>query len=513
MSEISNYNSSFDISDFIFNLEISNQLSGDDCMKESKIKIFLLIIVSLIVLTILFSNIGQNFKGNISSYDDTIKYYNTMKTISNKSKSYQNFINSNANYLTRVIRANKFEPLIENKFIDKWNLNTPALAFTSTLEIFDNNNKIIKKYRPGIDFFEDYRGNTTTGIVKSKATYAPNMDSIHNVLSEVVLFNGYGEYSTNEELSLVDIKLKSLGASGIISPINTTNAILESGYNKHDLIATKTTRGIAKFLATKSVFNQLIDYSKLGYTIKIKSGGEVLPIEYKNVYGVIKGTNPNYKPLIIGVFYDGPYKANPTKFVTSRNYFLPASLVLDCSRVVYKQRLRKPDRNIIFAFLSGYSRDKEGLKHFLASSPNGNILFFDGIGLTNKFSLVYSKSAATLCSSLTYFMKNDNYNITNKTKDKDSTNHIVLITADNLAKLKEIKAPNYIRSNNASHFILAFIQDECYNLNILTGNVRAFRAFERFIRNNSAALSIVAIIFLVFVLFFPIKKKNSSKQE
>ena len=78
-------------------------------MKESKLKITLFVIVSFIVISILLSNIGQNFKGNISSYDFTNKYLINLNKTSIKSKNYQSYINFSAGYISRFMRSNNFD--------------------------------------------------------------------------------------------------------------------------------------------------------------------------------------------------------------------------------------------------------------------------------------------------------------------------------------------------------------------------------------------------------------------
>lgn len=484
-------------------------------MKESKIKLSLLALISLLVFTILFSNIGQNFKINISSYEDTVHYYNVMKSITNRSVQYQGFLNNNANYISRIMKANKFEPYINNKFIDMWNFNTPLRTSSSTLEVLDPHNLLIKKYLFGIDFLEDFRGNTTTGTVKSKASYQLNIGSIHKVLDEVLLFDGYGSTTNNKDISVIDAKLKSLGASGVISPMNADSPLSQAGggYYYNDLIESNNGKGLAKFIANQSVFNELKNYAALGYTIKIKSGGEVKPITYKNIYGVIQGTNPSFKPLIIGVFYDGPYKISiSNKYIMSKNYLLPASIMLDCLRVVNKQRLRKPDRTIIFAFLSGYSKSKMGLDHLLKINTKDNIIVFDGLGLNDNFSIDYSKTSVATSSSISGILKKFDFIVNSRAKNVNLVNSTIYVANTNAYKRADVITPNITRSNNTSHFVLSLIQEECYNLNFLTGNVAYFRTFERFIRSNSAILSILAIILLVLVLFFPVKKfkKNNT---
>lgn len=479
-------------------------------MKESKTKIFLMIIVSLLVITILFSNVGQNFKTSISSYENTLKYYKTINYYSTKSKYYQRCLNLNSSYISKNIRANNFEPLLNKNYVDDWKSNIATIKFPSTLEVLDNDSDVIKKYAYGTDFVENFRGNITSGIVKSKASFESDSNAIHKVLNEILLFDGYNSLYTDESITDIDLKLKSLGASGIISPMFTPNPRLESGFLDRNLPEPKKGKGIAKFIVNVNVFNELKDYATKGYIIKINSGGEVDPIIYKNVYGVIKGKNTNFKPLVIAVFYDGNYKTNSNKLKINKNYSVPSSILLDCMRVVNKQRLRKPDRTIIFAFLSGYYQNKEGLNHFLETYNNENLIVLDGLGLNKAYTIDYNKFSSTLTSSIDYFLEKVGFNIILKNKNIDPTNKYLILSAKNLNFLPIVNLPDSSKIDKSSKFLLSLIQDECYNLNFLSGNIGQFRRFERYVRNNSALLSIIAITFLIWVLFFPIKNKKEN---
>ena len=176
-------------------------------------------------------------------------------------------------------------------------------------------------------------------------------------------------------------------------------------------------------------------------------------------------------------------------------------------RVVNKQRLRKPDRTIIFAFLSGYSHNKEGLTHFLEAYNKGNLIVLDGLGLNKAYSIQYNKFSSTLSSSASYFLNKVGFSIISKNKDINPTNKLLIVSANNLNSLPTINSPEFSKTDKSSKFVLSLIQDECYNLNFLSGNIGQFRRFERYVRSNSALLSIIAITFLVLVLFFPVKKK------
>jgi hypothetical protein len=317
---------------------------------------------------------------------------------------------------------------------------------------------------------------------------------------------------TNDDISQLDTKLKSLGASGIISPLHTNKPISESGFYFNNLKLTKNSKGIAKFLVTPSVFEELNSFVDLGYKIKIKSGAENVPITYKNVYGIIKGKKTTFKPLVINVFYDGPYKSGSAKFISKKNYLLPSSLVLDCIRVINKQRLRRPDRTIIFNFLCGYSKGKEGLRHYeeyLTSNnvndiiKNGFQIYLDGFGLKDGFNIEYSKASSNLASNISYFADVSNLVVETKKKNVDINGNVVNLYINNINNLKDINIPNTKLITNSTHFLLSVIQDECYNINLLTGNFRQTRVFERSVRNNSAVLSIIAISLLAIVLFTP----------
>jgi hypothetical protein len=475
-------------------------------MKEPRIKIFFLLVISLIVFIVLFSNIGQNFNKSISSYDYVVKYYKSLGYYSSSSKNYQKYINSSSSYIAKILKINKLEPL-NKSYTDEWVEYIPNLKFPSMLEVIDRSDRIIKRYSYQKDFVEDFRGNITSGTVKSKADYQPDLISIHKVLNEILLFDGYSNYNSNDAISSADLKLKSLGASGVISPITSYSLLSESGYLENDLKTTENGKGLAKFLVKQNVFNELKNYSAKGYKIKIKSGAEIIPMTYKNVYGVVKGKNPSFKPLVIGIYYDGPHLLSNEKFYIPRNYALSSAIMLDCVNVVNKQRLRKPDKTILFAFITGYSKDQNGLKHLIKASPDGSILLINGLGLNDDFSLDYNKLSSNLNSSVDYFLNKFQFTTFSKIKTQDYENNLLIATAKEINSVPLITTPNLNRNSRCEKFVLSLIQDECYNLNLISGNIRQVRIVGRYVRDNSALLSIIAISFLVLVLFLPTKKK------
>lgn len=487
-------------------------------MKESKIRIFLLIVVSLIVISILTSNIGQNFKGNIASYDYTAKYMSNLNYFAVKSKTYQQYVNFSASYISKFMRANNFDTLVGNKYIDEWNVNLPSIEYASSLEVIKNG-RIIRKYTYGADFFEDFRGSITTGIVRSTADYANSLEDIHHVLNEVLLYDGYKKNTTPGAIALTDSKLRALGASGIITPCNDETLTEASGYFKKYPFLPASRKGLAKLVTTNEVFSELKDFGSQGCIVRLMSGGSVKPVTYKNIYCVIKGEKPKFKPIVLCTYLDGFYshehgsgnnsKGTNDSFYLSKNYQLTPSILMDCMRVVNKQRLRKPDRTIIFAFLSGYGRSSEdensgeGMNRFVRKGIESNLLLLNGLGLSDKYSILYSKNSNKLSIDTSNILKSSGFDVLSRKRSEKQYYNTMMMTSHNMDQQREIPSPNYYRVNSASKFILGLIEEECYNVNLLTGSIRHFLPLEKFVRVHSAALALLAILLLIAALFLP----------
>ncbi len=458
-------------------------------------------IVIFLVIIILISNLGQYFKDDIFSNKNTLSNSNSLVKYWNQSAEYQDYINTSSEYLTKILVRNDLKPLINTNYIQKWSTNLPSFHGNSTLEVLSSYGKIIKKYEYGKDFFEDFKGIIESGETWGKSSYLHSMNSNLQKLQKILLFSGYKNKSLHE-ITSIDSSLLSLGVSAVISPASSNYLKYDSGLLEYSFEKSKS--GLSKLIVSPFVFEELKGFSNKGYSMRIKSAGLIETTQLKNIYGVLSGKNKAYKPLIIAAFYDGMYKTNDTNSREFERYSITPSIITDSIRAINLQRSLKPDRTIIFAFLSGYNQNKEGLKKLLENNIIADYMIFDGLGTGDKNMLVFNRSSKYFASTIENTLKENNLEVLSKSINTDTSNNIVYITTINI-ELNSL--PIYPSVNKSGKFLLSMIGDECYGLDFLSGNIRIFRTFKRFVKDNTLIISSLTFLLLLIIIF----KKSSSK--
>lgn len=470
-------------------------------MQDLKGKIFPLSILIFLVIIILLSNLGQDFKDDIFSYNNTLGTSNSLIKYWNQSAEYQDYIDSSSNYIAEILKNNNLKPLINNSYVYEWDTNLPSFNGNSTLEILSSYGRVIKKYEYGKDFFEDFKGIIKPGETWGKSGYLETLDFKSQKLPKILLFSGYNNKSL-EGITAIDSNLLSLGVSFVISPAQSNYLKYDSGLFEGSFEKSKS--GLSKLIVTPHIFEELKKFANKGYGMRIKSAGLIETNQLKNIYGILPGKNKNYKPLVIAAFYDGMYKTSDMNSNEFERYSITPSIIAGCIRALNLQRSLKPDRTIIFAFLSGYSQSKEGLKKLQEDNIIADYIIFDGLGTGDKNILVFNRSSKYFASTIENTLKKNNLEVLSKSVSTDKSNNIVFVTTINL----EINnVPIYLSVNKSGRFLLSMIGDECYGLDFLSGNIREFRMFKKFIKENTLIISSLSFLFLLVIIF----KKSSKK--
>lgn len=471
-------------------------------MQELKGKIFYLSIIILMVVSLLFANFGQDFKDDIFYYNYAINHRDNLLNYWNKTSNYENYIDSSSKYIAKTFRDNNIKPLMKDGYFEEWLSNKPSFDTPSSLEIISDNEKNHKKYIYGLDFFEDFKGIISPGTIKSKFSYLKNINSANRKLPKIILFSGYHNKSQNE-ISAIDSKLKSMGVIGVISPSSSYDLKYSSGL--YDSYKTSSENGLIKLVVSQNVFDDLKKQSSKGVKIRIKSGASIKPVKMRNIYGVLSGGNSSYKPLVIVTFYDGIYKTPDIKIDDFKKYVLSSSIIMDTMRCLKIQRLNKPDRPIVFAFLSGYVDSKEGIDVLMKNNFSGDFIVLEGFGISEGNILSYSKSSKYFVSNIELFVKKNNLTITSKNINEDlKNNFIYIITRD----FYNPSSPDFQTVYKSGNFLLSIMGDECYNLDFLSGNIRELRIIKRFFKNNTFLISLATLILLIWVVFKPYKSSK-----
>lgn len=471
-------------------------------MQQYRDKFFYILLIVVIVFIILFSNLGQNFKNDITSSNNIINHIDTFKNAWDNNKQYQGYLDASRDYIMSFFADYNIKPLKDSDYIEEWSSNLPSFKYPSSLEVLSKSKygRIVKSYKYGEDFFEDFRGSIKPGIFTASGVYIKSLDSETNLSDKILLFDGYANKSPDEIIN-IDSKIRSLGAAAVISPSYSNELKSQSGL--YDDKSSLVDGNLIKLIVSQQTFNELKKFSKDNYIIKIKSGGEIKPTKLRNIYGFIKGKNSSYKPLILVSFYDGIYNTPGYNNLEFERYVTAPSVLLDTIRAVKYQRTKVPDRSIVFAFISGYMYNKQGLERLFSRNLEGNILILDGLGSGDTNFISYSKPSKYLGDSVEYYLHKNNFKVTSKSVINSSGFNFLYLTTSSLKG----SVMDYQRLYRSGKFLLSLTGGECYNIDFLSGNIAAFRSFKRFIKDNSVILSLFTMIFLIFIVFKDSNKK------
>ncbi|MCX7950739.1 MAG: hypothetical protein N2594_02170 [Clostridiales bacterium] len=450
------------------------------------------VIITIIVIIILLSNLGQNFKTDNFSFSNTITNYSNMYSYYTTSKTYEEYISKSSSYIERFLKGQGLKPL-NNSFKQKYTLLMPSIQHQSTLEVISKYGKTVKKFKYGVDFIEDFRGKVIPGIfISTPQIIEVNSIDLNKIKykSSIALTDIYRSKNLYE-IYQTDNILKNIGISAVISPVTgdlVTNSNLYNGTYFSDK------EGLTKLIVTQKVYDELKYLISKGYEVKLKSGGEIKETNLINIYGVIEGKNKLYNPIVIAVFYDGDYKLNGSQ--SSISTFLPTSIMIEAIRAIRFQTLIKPDRTIIFAFLSGYNQNKYGLSILQNNLQTSDLIVLEDVGMSSQAIVNFSKDTKDLASTIEYYLKRNQINILSKNIDFNGYNKYT-----NIAALSQEQKLNSLYISKWGKFLLDVIGNTSYNLDFLTGNFYRLRLFKNFIREHSSLLSLITLVFLIYVIF------------
>lgn len=460
-----------------------------------KNKLYMIAII-IVVIIILVSNLGQDFKNDIFAYSNAVLHSNTLSSYQNKSKEYQSYIDSSSKYIMNSIKDNGLSKLTSDSYIEEWTVTAPCIEGKSTLEVLSSKDAVIKSYNYGKDFFEDFKTTFASGSFKGKPKYLKDINKNTGYkLPKIILFGGYNNKTINE-IEDIDRQLKERGVLCVISPSESLDLKYES-----DLYGTNkkiSKDALLKIIVTRDIFDKLINFSKDNNKVRVKSSASIKDIKLKNVYGVLKGRNPSYKPLIILTSYDGIYKSDEINYSEFKKYNMTASIVLENLRCLKIQRLKKPDRTIIFVFSSGYMMDRMGIKTFLDKKIDGDYIILEGLGTGTECFINYNRPSRNFSNLFEKFLRKNGFNIMSKNQSSNYDKSIISFTA---MEQSEMPSNDYQIVYKSGKLLLSIIGNECYNLDFLSGNIRAIRIAKVIIRDYTIFLSSICLIFLIWVVF------------
>lgn len=454
-------------------------------MEQFEGKLLNIIFIALLTIFLLISNIGQNFKVDIFSTFNCIKHYNSLNRYWERSKSHPELMELTSNYIVYLLKKNKLKPF-NNSYIHTFERAFPIGEAKSYFEILSLGGKRIKAYKYGKDFFEDFKGLYKDGKIYGAVQYISRIDQ---KISEEIIVTDLYNYNNIEEL---DNYFLSNGVKCVISPAFSEDLAFSSGiYDDNLKISDK---GLIKIIVNPDNFSEITRYSQSGYKFRINANKKIEKIKFKNIYGILPGKNKLIKPLLIVSYYDFYIRLPEMPNSTYEQNITP-SIILELINSIKNQRAKTPDRTIIFVFLSGHLLN-QNLDDLFSNLPNGDILVIDSIGLSDSFTITQTQKQNGFTNNVINILKEHSFYITSRNTKQDSDFPYTIITCENSTLTPQIIA-------KTGKFLLSLIKDECYNLGYITANFRMIRNIKKFFNAYSIPISIILLIYAIFILFKP----------
>lgn len=456
-------------------------------MEQFEGKLLNIVFIASLTIFLLVSNIGHNFKVDIFSTFNTIKHYNNLNRYWERSKNHPELMEFATNYIVSFLKSNKLKPF-NNSYIHTFERVFPVGEANSDFEVLSLGGKRIRSYEYGKDFFEDFKGLYKEGQIYGSLQYVSRIDQ--NIYNEIILTDLYN-YNNIEEL---DNYFLSKNVKCVISPSFSEDLAFSSGIYDDNLKIND--KGLIKIIINPKIFSEIIRYSQNGYKIKIGANKKLEEIKFKNVYGIMPGKNKLIKPLLIVSYYDFFIRLSEVPITTYEQNITP-SIILELINSIKNQRAKTPDRTIIFVFLSGHLLNYN-LDNVFSNLPSGDILIIDSIGLSDSFSVTQTQKQNGFTNNVIDILKEHSFYITSRNIKQDSEVPYTIISCENTTLSPQI-------ISRSGKFLLSLIKDECYNLGYIAANFRLIRNIKNFFNAYSIPISIILLIYTVFVLFKPKK--------
>lgn len=353
-------------------------------MKIKKTIYYLMIIFLFFTFT---SAYAQDF--------DTENVKNTIKILS--SEKYRGRLSGDkGNTLAAEYIASYFKSLglkaggDNNTFYQRFEIVVPLINGKCSFNVLDESGKTIKKYEYGKDFKELIYGASIKGEVVGKIKSDNNEGTIK------IIEGGFGENSLQYAEDLI------LKKDGIKAVLYTTN--MNFRFRSPYKLQKTYDEGMVKLMISKSILNEILKYSSLGYSFYIKSPVEVKKVYANNVIGILEGSDKSLPPVILSAHFDHVgFDADGKIYSGALDNASGTALLLECARVLKSSNQK---RTIIFAAFNGEEEGLIGSKYFTENPPidikGAECLNFDMVGSIDKapLSILCLESRADFSSQL-----------------------------------------------------------------------------------------------------------------
>lgn len=261
------------------------------------------------------------------------------------------------------------------------------------LEVLGNG-KVIKKYSFGRDYYHIlsvFHSGDTTGKGLAVELGASN---IPKAAGEIALLDKLHYNDAASNTKMLD-ELYNAGYRGFVAEKEKFNVRKKGAMGSE--IQDVSSR-LPRVAVTSAVYNELLDYSKKGCMIHIKSDFTMQKSRARNVIGLLKASNPTDKYFIVSGHMDF-IEPDPdgVEFPGALDNASGTSCMMEIARAL-SSREKRPDVNIIFIAFSG---EEEGLigsryyaEHPLYPLGSTRVINLDMVGAKSDVPMSISSSSS-----------------------------------------------------------------------------------------------------------------------
>ncbi|WP_026476344.1 M28 family peptidase [Alkaliphilus transvaalensis] len=302
------------------------------------------------------------------------------------------------NYIDDYFRKIELTPLEGGSYKREFRTIQPHVGI-ATLQINDSSGNPIKVYEHTVDFRVPLDGLSVGGAFQGNMVHLTDFsqllhtDDRYEDTAVLIDYHDAAFDRLNRSSHQMDERLRSEKAAVVIYPE-------EKPVDLHDLsLGSKLTftpeRGLLKLGVKREVFNEIVEFSNLGYTIDVETVLSFDPVISNNVIGVIPGKSQQYERyIIIGASIDGLGRdAMGNIYPSASNNASSLALLLELAREMKNQDINL-DATLIFLAYNGKQTGGIGIESYFSNPISTNektqVILLDQLGGENAGPLTVS---------------------------------------------------------------------------------------------------------------------------
>lgn len=356
-------------------------------MEKRKIISIFFILISLCILV---GFKGDNsFKDNVSE-ENIKKHLETLVDLNGRKVGTEDN-QKTVKYIEEYFKSIGLNSLMDGQYTTEFDALTYSFSAEPIFSVINEKGLKIKSYTEGIDYkirLDDlaiggqFKGNIehinrTEQITKNDIEF-PNMAVLIDYNDDNIINSGF-------QGSALDDRIFYDGAKVLIYPETKNMVKKEVNLGTKNKWATES--GIIKLGVSSNVYEELIQYSEIGYTLDIDIPVSFIKTKSKNVMGIIKGQKKNYdKAIVIATSIDGLGEDyDSTSYPGASDNGVSTALLLELARYILENNI-KVDSDIVFLGVNAEKLGYLGYDNFYREEliPYGKteIIYLDDLGGT-----------------------------------------------------------------------------------------------------------------------------------